>query len=382
MTARRTSRPPSSSKRAGGSKRSTRAGEAPKRTWLTRAIAIGVAVLILAAIAIALAMPRVRRGGPGKPIDVVVAQGESDAQLVEQLASAGVIDRAGSFALYLRAIGGAKAQPGRHLLSDDLSWREVVQRLRRSGDAARVKVTLPEGWNRFDISKRLGDKRVCDPQEFLAATTEPALLDELGLHGSAEGWLFPATYDLPADSDPREVVRTLVAQAHARIERLMRDHAEGAADLQRTLGWGASEVVVLASIVEKEAAVDEERPLIASVFLNRLRDPSFTPRLLQADPTAAYGCLAAPGPSATCVAWLSAGGGRPSAAIEHDVDNAWSTYTHEGLPPSPIASPGERSLAAVLAPAATRYLYFVARGEGHHTFSESLDAHNQAVKPK
>src|SRR5262249_20685998 len=156
--------------------------------------------------------------------------------------------------------------------------------------------------------------------------------------------------------------------------KAMRDHADGADELRRTLGWGAAEIVTLASIVEKEAAVDDERAIIASVFLNRLRDPTFVPHRLQADPTAAYGCLAQSPPTSACVGWLAAGGGRPSAEIEHDEGNLWSTYTHEGLPPSPIANPGDASIAAVLAPAKTKYLYFVAKGGGRHTFSESLAA--------
>jgi UPF0755 protein len=163
------------------------------------------------------------------------------------------------------------------------------------------------------------------------------------------------------------------------VEKLLQENAAGAADLRETLGWGVAEIVTLASIVEKEAVVDEERPIIASVFLNRLRDPAFTPRLLQADPTAAYGCRAAPKTS-PCIAWLASGAGKPNAEIQHDAGNAWSTYTHEGLPPTAVSNPGEKSLRAVLSPAKTGYLYFVAKGGGRHTFSASLSDHNDAVK--
>jgi UPF0755 protein len=128
-------------------------------------------------------------------------------------------------------------------------------------------------------------------------------------------------------------------------------------------------------MVEKEAAVDDERPIIASVFFNRLRDPSFTPKLLQCDPTAGYGCLVAPERSPSCATYT----GKVTHDIVSDASNEYNTYKHEGLPPGPIANPGARSIEAVLAPATTHYFYFVARGEGRHTFSETYAAHAAAV---
>ena len=166
----------------------------------------------------------------------------------------------------------------------------------------------------------------------------------------------------------------------ARTDKLLRESSNAAGVLQAQLGFGPNEIVTLASIVEKEAAVDDERPVIASVFLNRLREPAVTAGKLQADPTAMYGCFAQVPPTRACAAWLAAGAGKPSAEIQHDPDNRWSTYTHAGLPPTPIANPGERSIAAVLAPASTRYFYFVAKGGGRHAFSERLDEHDRNVK--
>ena len=371
----RKSSPPRSRRRDEGTRTGSR-----KLGW---PIAIAAVVVLVAIVVAGFALPRVKNAGVGRPVDVEIPPGASDEEVVARLEAAGVIGHARLFSLYLRAIGGAQAKPGRHLLEDDLAPAEVVRRLRRSGDALHVKVTIPEGWNRFDIARRLREKRVCDGDAFLAATTDRALLDEFGVDGaSAEGFLFPATYSFAADAEARDVARELLRQGKSRLDKLMRENAAGVDDLRETLHWGPAQIVTLASIVEKEAVADEERPVIASVFLNRLRDPAFTPRLLQADPTAAYGCLAGQKPTPPCVTWLASGSTRPNAEIEHDEGNAWSTYTHEGLPPSPIANPGEKSLSAVLAPARTRYLYFVARGGGHHTFSETLDDHNQAVKPK
>lgn len=128
--------------------------------------------------------------------------------------------------------------------------------------------------------------------------------------------------------------------------------------------------------MEREAAASDERGTIASVYYNRLDDPEFRPSgMLQADPTAAYGCQVAPKSAASCAGYV----GRVTPAMLRDPDNAYNTYKHAGLPPGPIANPGASSLEAVLAPAQTEYLFFVASGNGRHTFSRTLDEHNRAV---
>ena len=366
-------------RRGKGAPRSSRRGRAtaavaPRWPW---AVAVVASLLVLGA----LSLPHKRKSGVGRAVDVELVAGASDDDVVAKLVAAGVVDAPTTFSLYAATHGGLAARPGRHLLVDDLSPVEVLRRIQRSPEAAKVRVTIPEGWHRFDIAKRLRDKRVCDDGAFLAAATDGALMNELGLGASAEGWLFPATYDLPSNADGADVVRRMVAEAKGRIDKLIKASPE-ALEALKPLGFGVREVVVLASIVEKEAVADEERPLIASVFLNRLREPKETGGRLEADPTAGYGCLASQPPPPTCVAWLAAGGTKVNAAIQHDAANRWSTYTHAGLPPTPVSNPGEKSLAAALAPAATRYFYFVAKGGGRHTFSESRAAHEQAVHPK
>lgn len=357
--------------------RRKRSRKEAKRSSPLPAILIVVACLLVIGV---LAIPYKRAAGVGRAVDVEIPAGTSDADVIAKLAAAGVIESPTVFSLYVRTRGGVEAKPGRHLLSDDLSPVEVLRRIRRSPDAAKVRVTIPEGFHRFDIARRLFEKRVCDREAFLAATTDPALLNELGLGASAEGYLFPATYDFPSNVDPTDVVRRMVAEGKGRIDKLLKANPT-ALDALKPLAMGVREAIVLASIVEKEAMVDEERPLIASVFLNRMREPKETGGRLEADPTAGYGCLVSELPPASCTAWLSAGSTKVNAAIQHDPLNRWSTYTHAGLPPTPIANPGEKSIAAVLAPATTRYFYFVAKGGGRHTFSESRAAHDAAVHP-
>jgi UPF0755 protein len=322
--------------------------------------------------------PAERGPGEGHAVEVVVPRSPSADQLASILAAAGVVASPRLFAWWVRATGGAGAVvEGNHLLTDDATPREIMARLERRAGGGNVRVTFPEGWTRFDMARRLQDKHVVSLREFLVATTDADLLRDLGIAAdSAEGFLFPATYDLSLDSDPRDVVRRMKHEFDRRWDILSHTHSASLNDVMTSAGFDVRGVVTLASMVEKEAAVDEERRIIASVFLNRLRDPAFHPKRLECDPTASYGCLVAPEKAASCAGFT----GKATAAIEHDPDNPYSTYTHDGLPPGPIANPGARALEAVMSPASTRYLYFVAKGDGHSIFSETYEAHAAAVK--
>ena len=339
--------------------------------WIAGAVVGGVAVALL------VVFPGGRGPGAGRDVELVIPGDESPEALARRLEAAGLTVHPRLMAAYLRFTGGAgRVVPGVHLLTDDLSPRDLVARLERGTGAGHVKVTIPEGWTRFDIARRLQTLHVCALRAFLDATISATLLAELHVPGeTAEGFLFPATYDLAPDSDPSDVVRRMKAEFDRRWGILESRRQSGLLDLTRTLGWGPREIVTLASMVEKEAVVDDERPLIASVFLNRLRDPAFTPKILQCDPTAGYGCLVAPERAPSCVAFA----GKITHDIVADAQNPYNTYKHEGLPPGPISNPGARSIDAVLNPAVTRYFYFVARGEGRSTFSETYGAHTAAV---
>lgn len=314
--------------------------------------------------------------GAGKEVELDFGPDEPTSVVVDKLEGAGLLASPRLFSLYVRATG-MRVAAGHHLLTDDAGPQEIVRRLERMGHATKAKVVIPEGWNRFDIAKRLHSLHVTTLQGFVDASQDPALLRELALDtASAEGFLFPATYELPKDSDPKDVVRRLKGEFDKRFSALDESYRLGRANLESQLGWTRNEIVTLASMVEKEAAVDEERPIIASVFLNRLRDPSFKRKVLQCDPTAGYGCLVLKDKVPACASYA----GKITHAINHDPFNTYSTYVREGLPPGPIANPGIKSLTAVLAPASTKYLYFVARENRRHAFSETLEEHNTAVK--
>jgi UPF0755 protein len=340
---------------------------------------LGLAAFVAAGL-VFFAFPAARGPGSGRDVELDVPGGESTDVLVARLVAAGLTDSPRLFGLYLRGTGGAgRVVPGVHLLTDDLSAKDIMTRLERSTSAGHVRVTIPEGWTLFDIARRLQAMHVCTVRSWLDAARSPALLEELHLPGeSVEGFLFPATYDLAPDSDAADVVRRMKAEFDKRYAAIEARHQAGALDLQSSLGWGVRDIVTLASMVEKEAAVDDERPTIASVFLNRLRDPAFAAtngKYLQCDPTAGYGCLVHPERAPSCLGYS----GKITHDIVSDAANPYNTYKHEGLPPGPIANPGARALEAVLTPATTHYFYFVAKGEGRHTFSETYAAHAAAV---
>ena len=282
------------------------------------------------------------------------------------------------FQLYLSLLGQAAAvRPGLHLLRPGLSPAALTARLTRSRARPQLKLTIPEGFQQFQVAARLREREVTSAEAFLAASQAPALLAELGVPAaSAEGYLFPATYDLYIDSDPEQVLRILVKEAQTRHRRLAERHALRMREREQASGWGLHQFVILASIVEKEAGSPDEHGNIASVFFNRLDDAGFRPKqMLQSDPTAGYGCLLARAQIPSCAGYA----GIVSPAMLRDAANPYNTYKHPGLPPGPIANPGEAALEAVLNPPKTPYFFFVAGPGKRHVFSRTFGEHERAI---
>lgn len=376
--ARPTKHPGSKPPKKAGRPRSGKRKPAPrapislrKRLGLGAAVALAVAVLGFVAFVI-LPGP-----GDGKPVELEWQPTDNPGEAADRLAAAGLVRSAFLMSLYLRVADWKHIDPGHHLLQNDMSPRTLIRRLRRLRGGTQVDVVIPEGFNKFDIAQRLHDAGVCSTRGFRVAASNEALMQELRVPAPhAEGYLFPATYPFARNEAPNSVVSRLVNETTKRHARIFGDAPEAVAKLEKDLGWSRHSIVVLASMIEKEAAVDEERALIASVFLNRMYSESFRPRQrLQSDPTARYGCLLQPDATPTC-----AGADKGvTGPMVRDPLNPYSTYAHSGLPPGPICNPSESSLRAVLAPAQTEYLYFVAKGGGRHKFSVSYDEHRSAI---
>jgi UPF0755 protein len=324
-----------------------------------------------------MSYPNRRGPGHGRVVEIDLAPGNDLTEVAAQLAAAGALAEPQFFALHARLRGALpRLRTGKILVYDSMSPRDLLSRIADGYGSAQLRVVIPEGFSRFEIAGRLERWGVCERAPFLAAGADPALLQELGITGpSVEGWLFPDTYMLRERMEPYALIRRFVSNARKHVSALQAEHAEAFERLATDLGWGPLQVLTLASIVEREAAAAGEQPVIAGVFLNRLRDPAFSPKRLQADPTVAYGCLVLP-QLASCAQF---DGRQVTRAMLVDPQNPYNTYRLDGLPPGPIANPGLSALRAVLAPSAHDYFYFVAKGGGLHAFSHSLEDHNAAV---
>lgn len=318
--------------------------------------------------------------GSAEPIALEVAKGASFPQVLAQLLEAGVIpdDEGLYFKLFVLHRGAAgKITAGAHTFRADMTPEQVLAELVRAQRTEETRVTIPEGRNILEVADILAVAGYGDASVILATMRDPALLKELGIEGeSVEGYLYPDTYKFPTAATPDQVIRRMVEQHRKVFDNLKRSHREALEELKKTLGWGDREIIIMASLVEKETAAKHERPLIAGVFLNRLRFSSFQPKRLETDPTIIYGCTAAVKKSAACEKFE----GRIRRIHLRDPDNPYNTYTHEGLPPGPITNAGKAAFEAVLAPKKSRFLYFVSRNDKTHQFSKTIAEHEAAVE--
>lgn len=246
-----------------------------------------------------------------------------------------------------------KLHAGEYKFDRPASPWEVFDRIAR-GDVFYYKLRVPEGSNIFDIARIVGEMGFVDAEEFLAAARKPAMIRDLAPEAAMlEGYLFPSTYYVTRQTTAVEICRMMTGQ----FRKVWRELAPAVE---------THDAVTLASLVEKETGVSEERPLVASVFHNRLRKGI----KLECDPTIVYAAILA--------------GDYRGVIHRSDLDrqHPYSTYLNTGLPPGPIANPGRESLRATLEPAETDYLFFVATpdGSGEHVFSKTLAAHNRAVR--
>jgi UPF0755 protein len=350
-----------------------------------RRAALTVAVTVLALLAAGtlgawrvLGYPDRRPAGPVHEAHVVVEKGTPLGEIARRLGERGLIEHPSWFRFYANEQGlSQKIRAGKYTLSSTMTPRQLLARLVEGVPVEEITVTLPEGKNLVQVADILDEAGVSSRDDVTRLARDAAFVRQLGVPGDTlEGYLFPDTYRFRPGTPAQKVLTQLVHRAHDVLAQLKAAHTAGAAALEKTHGLGDREIVLLASLVEKETARPEERPRIAGVFLNRLALPTFVPHLLQTDPTIVYGCTVPPARSPACQKFE----GRIRRLQLDDKDNPYNTYTHEGLPPGPIANPGRAAIEAVLSPDKALYLYFVSKNDGTHQFSKTRSEHEAAVE--
>jgi UPF0755 protein len=365
-----------------------------KRPFRIALIVVASTVIILLAVGgwfihSAVNYPDERNPGKGQVVDVEVKSGMGFPAIASLLSKRGIIEKPTWFRLYAMWRGDTtNVKQGKYQLSDKLTPREVLDLLIVGVKDVTVEVTLPPGENMLEYFAVLEAKAVAPAADLLAVARDPEFLRAHAIPGdSVDGYLYPDTYQFRVGETPRRVLDKLVERFQKKWNEVVQQNPKSVAKLKDKLKWSDRDILVMASIVEKEAVLASEQSRIAQVFINRLTDPAFKPKLLQTDPTIRYGCLVPDQKSAACAEWLKTCTTdkpplcpRLRTAQLTDKDNKYNTYTHELLPPGPIANPGLGAIKATLDPDGSNYFYFVAKGDsGEHAFARTVAEHNKNV---
>ncbi len=292
--------------------------------------------------------------------EVIIKSGTSLRSISLELSRERIIGTPKLFEIMARFRGVSRAlRAGTYEFPAGITMNQVLDKLAR-GDVKQYALTVIEGWTIDEIAQALLNQPYLAsaqvPEDFVRLAHDQRFISSLGFKDikSLEGYLFPETYLVEKPLNAEKLIRRQVAQFNKVWDELQQEPMSNQ-------GMPQADAVILASIVEKETGIAAERPLVASVLLNRLK----AGMLLQSDPTIIYGLKDFDG-----------------NIRKRDITNPhkYNTYVHPGLPPGPIANPGKASLEAVLNPAHTDYLYFVSKGNGSHEFSSNLSEHLKAVR--
>jgi UPF0755 protein len=307
-------------------------------------------IILLVAAVVWVGFSYVISFGPSQQTFVEFKTGSSARHIATELKQAGIIRSRTAF-LLLHLYLHKPLKAGEYAFDHPDTLNHVYNRVARGDTYARVLV-VPEGYNIFDIAAEIEDLGIDSQESFLAqARSQVALVRDLDPQApSLEGYLYPDTYRFPRKAKSPDVVAAMVKRFHQEAHLM-----ELNSDVHR--------IVTMASIVEKETAVRDERPLVAGVFYNRLSEHM----ALDTDPSVIYAALL---------------GNRYRGTIyasDLKYSSPYNTYRHQGLPPGPISNPGKDSLLAAMHPSRTDYLYFVSDNQGHHRFSKTLEEHQRNV---
>jgi len=288
-------------------------------------------------------------------VEFKIRRGWALSQIADSLAARGIVESPENFLAAAKlSRRAAQVKAGKYIIAPRASNLDLI-RLFVSGKAARQRLIIPEGFTAEAIAGLLQRELEIDSTAVMNLIKDREFIDEVDIEApSLEGYLYPNTYQFYWGDTPRDVISLLVTEFHKRVPDSLLARAD-------SLNMSMHEIVTLASIIEGEARVDSERAIISAVYWNRLRKGM----RLQADPTIQY---IIPGP--------------PRRVLNRDleIDSPYNTYKYAGLPPGPVNNPGIKSILAALYPKSVGYLYFVARGDGSHIFSYSLEQHNAAKR--
>jgi UPF0755 protein len=296
-------------------------------------------------------------GNADKKIHIKVTAGMTTAEIAEQLASKGVISSSLKFRFISRVRGyDNQLKPGTYVFKFGMSDEEVFEEM-LNGSKYLVKITIPEGFTIKDIAERLYNLDLTDKDDFLTAAENFQPYDYMkrpeNVLYAAEGFLFPETYSVESDYSIDEILEMMAAEFNKRLTDEMRGKA-------KEMKLSIHDLITLASLVEKEVRYAEDRPIVAQIFLKRLE----LNMPLQSDATLQY-LMDAPKEDVSIA--------------DTKIESPYNTYQNAGLPPGPVANPGIAAIEAVLNPAKTDYLYFVADRDGHNHYSHTYDEHLNLV---
>lgn len=322
-------------------------------------ILIGVGIFFLINILYWRVLP-VRWKSKEKKASILVKEGESLYQVVKKLKEKGIDFNPTIFLEYSKILGIDKhIHIGRYDFEKGVTLYHILSRLRK-GKVTAFDVTIPEGLNFKQIAGILQVRCGTDSSQFVSAVTDTDFLKKVKISAqSLEGHLFPDTYKLYWGIKPYDIAQIMVAQLRRNFVDSLKQRAE-------KIGFSIQEVLILASLIEAEAKKPEERATISAVYHNRLKKRM----LLQCDPTVMY-----------AISWPDRPNlARPLVLKDLEFDSPYNTYIYSGLPPGPINNPGKKSILAALYPANVDFLYFVAKGDGSHVFSSTLEQHHRAIR--
>jgi len=286
---------------------------------------------------------------------IIIKPGHGFKSFSKNLQKDGIVKDLYKFNLFARIKGyDKKIKAGEYILSPSMTPYKILQIL-TAGKVCLYKITIPEGYNIRQIASITARAELCTETEFLSSVTDSSFVHEEGIDAETfEGYLFPDTYYFSKDATPEKIISAMVKRFRSVFTPINKEQA-------KKLGLSIHQVVTLASIIEKETGDPEERSVISSVFHNRLKKKM----RLESDPTVIYGIKEFDG----------------NIKKRHlKTSTPYNTYKFPGLPPGPIANPGERAIEAALFPADTDFLYFVSKKDNTHKFSTNIRDHNKAVR--